>query len=150
MTMRRCVKLRLSPKKLLLLLRVAAAAIVLCFLLRIINFPRLIKILGLKEHVLQDDDCQIRDIIQAINLLSGTRFFVIRNNCLKKTLLLYYFLRRAGLKGLAINIGINKVAGKLAGHSWLTLNNEIFLDNYDNVSIYEVIYSTKTNNQCDH
>lgn len=145
MTMPRSCQARVMLNKVLLLGQVAAAAIVLCFLLRFIKFPRLMQVVaGKKDCQPEAGESAMKDIIRAISLLSGCRLFVIRNNCLKKTLLLYFFLPRAGLRGLAVNISVHNAAGKLAGHSWLMLSNKIFLDDERHIRNFAVIYSTQT------
>jgi hypothetical protein len=46
---------------------------------------------------------------------------ILKGACLKRSLILYRFLRKEGLQ-VVINIGVAKEDGDLIGHSWLTLD----------------------------
>lgn len=61
-----------------------------------------------------------------ILLLARNRLF-LKNSCLKRSLLLYHFLRKHGAE-VSIHFGVKKIDGYLAGHSWLTQNGNLLAD----------------------
>lgn len=124
-----------------LFIRILFIALLLSTLLPLLKFPNLISRINHIQRTKPTKD-DISDIIQIIGLISSCRFLVIRNNCFKKSLLYYYFLGKAGVHNLEIVIGINKTHGKLLGHSWLILDNRLYLEDEENVKEYKVIYSS--------
>lgn len=86
-------------------------------------------------------------IVRYTDYLLSKNFWVYRKTCLKRSLVLYHFLRPA-LRGLAICFGVrtkgdsagNKREG-LDGHAWLTCSGEVFLEeNPDLIKKYIVTY----------
>ena len=72
-------------------------------------------------------DLSAERIIQlGVLLLKRNRLF-LKNTCLKRSLLLYYFLRKNGIE-VRIHFGVKKLKGYLAGHSWLTQNGNLIAD----------------------
>ena len=49
-----------------------------------------------------------------------------RESCLKRSLILYKFLREKGID-VKINIGVKKEVKEVRGHAWLTLNGKPYL-----------------------
>lgn len=87
-------------------------------------------------------EAELDELIRIIDRVARSKLFVVRNNCLKKGLLFYYYLLRAGVHGVAIHIGVNKIDSRLDGHCWLTVDGRLFRDSTDKVSEYRVIYSS--------
>nr|MBU1328194.1 lasso peptide biosynthesis B2 protein [Candidatus Omnitrophota bacterium] len=53
-------------------------------------------------------------------------FFSRRGTCLKRSLILYKFLREKGIE-VRINIGVKGDNKKIYGHAWLTLDDKPYL-----------------------
>ncbi|MCC2685184.1 MAG: hypothetical protein K0R75_2083 [Paenibacillaceae bacterium] len=118
-----------------------ALAIGLACLLPWVKLPRLLAAIEARRST----EAPVADVHTEIALLdriARCKFFVIRNNCLKKSLLFYYYLLQTGVTGVAIHLGVDKRGGKLAGHCWLTLNGQVFQDTEQFVSNYKVIYTS--------
>lgn len=111
-------------------------------LLPFVKFPRLLNWLESKRSYRRIQEDELRSLIRILNKITRYRYFLIRNNCLRKNLVFYYFLIRAGVKGVRIHIGISKKDSKLDGHCWLTLDGALFQDTEESVSKYAVIYSS--------
>lgn len=61
--------------------------------------------------------------------------------CLRRSLVRYYFLRRAGLP-VVIHFGARlKETRDIGGHAWLTLNNEPYYEASENYLGFVVMYS---------
>jgi len=116
------------------------AATVVWLLLPFIKLPRLLRAIESRQRDARLPEQELRARIDALHSIASARFFVIRKNCLKKSLLLYYFLLRYGVKNVAIRIGVDKRDGRLDGHAWLTVEGKPLLDSEEFVSRYKVIY----------
>ncbi len=70
----------------------------------------------------------ISKITKYLDLLFKLRvpFFSRKGPCLKRSLILYKFLREKGVE-VRINIGIKGSNKKIYGHAWLTLNDKPYL-----------------------
>jgi hypothetical protein len=90
----------------------------------------------------------ISKIVKFTDYILSRNFWIYRNTCLKRSLVLYHFLR-----GLGINVHIcfgvryngmspNKEAEKkLEGHAWLLYNGDIFLErNTESTKAYKMTY----------
>lgn len=64
----------------------------------------------------------------------------LKNYCYVRSLILYYFLNKAGL-AVKINFGVKDSSRKIKGHGWLTLNNKIYLDDEKLCRDFKVVYS---------
>lgn len=125
-----------------LYVRIMLAAVWINCLLAFAKLPRVLAVLeARKRHVRADEDA-IRLTVRTIERIARLQLFVIRNNCLRKSLLLYYFLLRAGVDGVKIHIGISKKGSRLEGHCWLTRNGGVYLDSEQTTAHYKVIYSS--------
>ncbi len=67
-------------------------------------------------------------IIKYLDLFFKLRvpFFSRRGTCLKRSLVLYKFLREKGVE-VRINIGVKGDSEKIYGHAWLTLDGKLYL-----------------------
>jgi hypothetical protein len=129
-----------NPKDLLLLLQIAALASVLPLLLRWIKLRALLRVLKPWNRVARVEGQQVDKIVRFTNFILG-KGFTGKRTCLTKSLILYHFLKRAGVN-VEINFGIRKGKG-LAGHSWLTYQGSPYLDNEESTRDFEVIYSSE-------
>ncbi len=129
-----------NPRDLLLLLRIAALASLLPFLQRWMTFPTLLRVLKPWKLVAPPERQQIDKIVHFANFVLG-KGFSGKRTCLKESLLLYHFLKRAGVD-VEMNIGIRKAKG-LMGHSWLTYQGSSYLDHEESAKDFQVIYSSE-------
>lgn len=127
-----------NPKDLWLLLRIAAMASILPLLLRWMRLPTLLKVLQSRNSVAAPEKEQIDKIVRFSNFVFGRNVLAGKSSCLKRSLLLYHFLGKAGME-VELNFGIKKGNG-LLGHCWLTSGGKIYLDNEDHITNFEVIY----------
>lgn len=63
-------------------------------------------------------DSQRQKVIRFANYWFSRKSIAARNTCLKRSLILYYFLNRGGA-AVKICLGVKKENGRLTGHSWL-------------------------------
>jgi hypothetical protein len=79
----------------------------------------------------------IRQIVDALTALGAGRPLGI---CLRRSLLRYYFLRRAGLP-LVIHFGARRLGGDIAGHAWLTLAGQPYYEKPEHVLLHTLMWS---------
>lgn len=60
--------------------------------------------------------------------------------CLRRSLLRYYFLRRAGLP-LVIHFGARRLDEDIAGHAWLTLDGQPYHEKAEHVLAHTLMWS---------
>ncbi len=73
------------------------------------------------------------------------KYFVIRKNCFKKSLLFYYWLHRFGVKNVQLIIGAFLEDEKIHGHAWITINDEVFFDTVSKIKDYHITFTTGVN-----
>lgn len=79
----------------------------------------------------------IRQIVDATTAFGIGRPLGI---CLRRSLLRYHFLRRAGLP-VKVHFGARRLGEGIGGHAWLTLHGEPYYENPDNYLRYIIMYS---------
>ncbi len=124
----------------ILYIRTSAAALRICFMLKLFTFERLQKIIGKKPGSRNKDSGDTDRIIEAVKKISSLRLFVIRDNCLKRSLLLYYLLKKTGCRNIVLYIGVMKENGVLKGHGWVEYDDRLLLDDAWFVRQYRVIH----------
>jgi hypothetical protein len=83
------------------------------------------------------DPQAIREIVDALTAFGAGRPLGI---CLRRSLLRYHFLRRAGLP-VVVNFGARRLGDALGGHAWLTLNGEPYHEPPENYQRYALMLS---------
>lgn len=83
------------------------------------------------------DPRTIREIVDALTAFGAGRPLGI---CLRRSLLRYYFLRRAGLP-VVVNFGARRLGDALGGHAWLTLDGEPYYEPPENYQRYVLMLS---------
>jgi hypothetical protein len=139
-----------SPRDVLLFLRMSLLVIALPSLLRFLSIPRLMKLLTPRRNTaLHDPAGNVGDkITKYTDYLLSRNFWMFRSTCLRRSLVLYHFLRREGLdvricfgvcyKGALRQEGSGK---ELEGHAWLLHKGEVFLErNAAMVRDYTITY----------
>jgi hypothetical protein len=71
------------------------------------------------------DPDTMRQIVDALTAFGAGRPLGI---CLRRSLLRYHFLRRAGLP-LVIHFGARRLGDDIGGHAWLTLDGQPYHEN---------------------
>lgn len=79
----------------------------------------------------------IRQIVDALAAFGAGRPLGI---CLRKSLLRYYFLRRAGLP-VTIHFGARRLGERLGGHAWLTLDGQPYYETPEHYLNYVLMFS---------
>lgn len=80
-----------------------------------------------KRHCNSNSQSTSSRINQLGSFLLKRDCLFLKKTCLKRSLLLYYFLRKNGIE-VQIHFGVKKCGSYLAGHSWLTLKGNLFMD----------------------
>ena len=131
-----------KSKSTLLICQVIIVSFWIRYLLSFKKLPRVLELIESKKREVQMEKEAMQHLISILMMISRWKFFVIRNNCLKKNLLIYYFLLRFGMKDLQIFIGVRKLDLNLDGHCWLTKRGHVFLEPEESVEKYNIIYSS--------
>ncbi len=134
--------LQKKASRYLLLIKIIIAGVILTLLLKLIKFGKLAKLLESKRVKYKGKD-KINELIELVDKVSRARFFLIRKNCYKKCLLLYYFLNKTDCENLVLAIGISKINGKLQGHSWVIFNNQLLLDDKEFIKNYKIMHTLR-------
>ena len=83
------------------------------------------------------DPDTMRQIVDALTALGAGRPLGI---CLRRSLLRYYFLRRAGLP-LVIHFGDRRLGEDIAGHAWLTLDGQPYHEKPEHIWVHTLMWS---------
>lgn len=119
-----------SFRDVFLLLRIFLFAAILPFLIKFIKMQQLIYFLNIKSannrNYLEDKIVKYTDYILTRN------FMFCKKTCLNRSIILYRFLNKAGIK-VTLNIGIKRVLSgskktDLQGHAWLTCNDNYYAE----------------------
>jgi hypothetical protein len=79
----------------------------------------------------------IRHIVDSLTAFGAGRPLGI---CLRRSLLRYYFLRRAGLP-LVIHFGARRLGDDIAGHAWLTLDGLPYYERPEHIQVHMLMWS---------
>jgi hypothetical protein len=135
----------------LLFIRIIFLAAVLRAMLRLLSIPRLMKLLT--PRTISDSRNPATDevrekIVKYTDYIFGLNFWMFKNTCLRRSLVLYHFLRQAGID-VQICFGVRYKedsqqegsSKELEGHAWLLYKGDIFLErNAAMASEYTVTY----------
>jgi hypothetical protein len=119
-----------NPRNALLFLRITCVDLLFALLLRMLGPRNLFRFLPLKVKEQRQNSDRINKIVRYTDFLVHSGVPVLKGACLKRSLLLYYFLRQKGVP-VVINIGVTKENGNLIGHSWLTLDGNLYCEKSD-------------------
>ena len=115
-------------------------ASLLPILLRLFSLPSIMRYLTPAKTEDNEVPWKIDLIVKAVNKILGAGFFIYHPTCLKKSLILYHFLKKAGMN-VVIHFGVRKRDGALDGHSWITKKGKRIYDNLDTVDDFSITYS---------
>ncbi len=79
----------------------------------------------------------MRRIVDALTACGAGRPLGI---CLRRSLLRYYFLRRAGLP-LVIHFGARRLGDDIAGHAWLSLDGQPYHERPEHTQLHTLMWS---------
>jgi hypothetical protein len=140
-----------SYYEVLLFLQIFSLITVLPFLIKVLTLPRLMNTLTPRVKTLDDRhnrrELEVR-IIKYTDYILSRNFWVYKITCLKRSLILYHFLRKAGCC-VQICFGVRRKAGSadssgekaIEGHAWLLYNGNIYLErNSEIAKKYAVAY----------
>jgi hypothetical protein len=127
-----------SPGDLWLFMRIFGLITLLPVLVKYQSIPALLKTLtpgGNNSGQNQDVDFLIEKIVKYTDYILGYNWLFYKNTCLKRSLVLYHFLRKHGIE-VHICLGVKKGESLgevdsekiLQGHAWLTYDGNIFLE----------------------
>jgi len=139
-----------SFEEIWLFIRIFLLVTVLPAMLRLFSLPMLMEMLTPRDlRVCKDQDSESRDkIVKFADYLLNRNFWIFRSTCLKRSLILYHFLRKLGIN-LHVCFGVKyngklpdrKTQKKLEGHAWLFYNGNIFLErNAEVTKTYKLTY----------
>ena len=83
------------------------------------------------------DTDTIRQIADAVTAFGAGRPLGI---CLRRSLLRYYFLRRADMP-VVVNFGARRLGERIGGHAWLTLNDQPYYEAPEHYLNYALMFS---------
>ena len=123
---------------------------ILPLLLRFMSLSRLLAFLTSNDvNVCRNSDMEkVQDrIVKYTDYILSRNFWIYRHSCLKRSLVLYHFLRKSGIN-VSIRVGVRYVGTlpygedkKLEGHAWLVCGDEYYLENnIEEAKTCKVIY----------
>src|SRR4030067_1403783 len=134
--------MQINIRSMTLFFKIGLLVIALPVMTKVFSLPKLMEILTPKRNKKTFLQEEIELIIHFTDLILNQRFFIFHPTCLKKSLVLYHFLNKHGLK-VVMNFGVkkDKKSDKLDGHGWLTLDDKPFLESYNPLDFFKVVYS---------
>jgi hypothetical protein len=111
---------------------------ILPLMLRLFSLPKLMKMFtprDLKVYESFDIEELKCKVIKFTDYVLSRKYLRCKNTCLRRSLVLYYFLRKFGIN-VTMRFGVrynemqpaSHTQKKLDGHAWLLYNREIFLE----------------------
>lgn len=122
---------------------------ILPLLIKLLSIPKLMKVLTPGDLIVYKNISSEKakeKVIKFTDYILSRNFWIYKSICLKRSLVLYHFLRKIGIN-VHIFFGVrckNEIMGrekKLEGHAWLVYNGDIFLErNIEMTKTYKVTY----------
>ena len=140
-----------SFKDIWLFIQIFLLATLLPVMLRLLSLSRLMRILTPADKTVPNHmDLEKRKdkIVKYTDYILGRHFWIYKSICLKRSLILYHFLRQLGIKvhicfGVKYNEALTdkEAKKKLEGHAWLLYKGDIFLEkNIEAAKTYQMTY----------
>lgn len=132
-----------SFEEIWLFIQIFLLATVLPFLLKFLSLPRVMKMLAPRNlKVCRNMDLEkLKDkIVKFTDYILGRNFLTYKSACLKRSLVLYHFLRKSKINvhicfGVKYNkLSDNETKEKLEGHAWLLYQENIFLERNEEIT----------------
>jgi hypothetical protein len=120
---------------------------VLPFPIKFLSLPTLLRILTPlepKAHRGRNLETIKNKMVKFTDYIFGSNLCIYQPTCLKRSLVLYHFLRKAGFS-VHICFGVRfpnkEEKNRLEGHAWLVYNGEVFLEkSIEMTKTYKVTY----------
>lgn len=137
--------------EILLFIQILLLATILPAMLRLLSLPRLFKMLtpsDLKICNHQNIERRKDTIVKFTDYIFSRNFWIYKKTCLKRSLILYHFLRKLGII-VHVCFGVRydehfsdrEAKRKLEAHAWLVYHGKTFLEKTtDFTESYKVIY----------
>ncbi len=130
-----------------LFISILSLVTVLPFLIKLLSLSTLLRILTPVEpeaHKGRNLETVKNKIVRFTDYIFGSNLCIYQPTCLRRSLVLYHFLRKAGFS-IHICFGVRfpsrEEKNRLEGHAWLTYNGEVFLEkNIEMTKTYKVTY----------
>jgi len=130
-----------SPDELFLILRITGFLGALPMLIRFKSIQEVVRTITPEKRGVTRSPLTLERVIYLCErLLRIFQKYRYKYSCLKRSLLLYHFLRYYQIP-VEINFGVMWADGGLTGHSWLTLNNDLYLEPKAKVDQFTHIFS---------
>ena len=120
---------------------------VLQLFIRVFRLPRLMEWLtpsAVRLRSGENPEHKRQKIIKFADYILDRNFWIYRKTCLKRSLLLYRFLRQAGIDVqlcLGVKVIHDGTRKNLQGHSWLVYKDDIFLEkDIETTKTFKVTY----------
>jgi len=124
-------------KDIALILRIMRYVFILPSWLATKSLPEVLRLLTQPQSAIH---LPLRRVIVYSLFWTSLRIPSLQNYCLRRSLILYKFLREAGVD-VAINIGVRiDERGRLSGHSWLTLAGKPYLTRPETASRFKPLF----------
>jgi hypothetical protein len=130
---------------------------VLPFLVKLLSLPRLMTVLtpgDLRQHKnldIQHKNLDIEKVVKFTDYILGLNLWIYKTTCLKRSLVLYHFLRKLGMNVhicFGVKLPDRESRKKLEGHAWLLYNGDIFLErDIEMTKTYKVTYCFPERNE---
>lgn len=124
----------LRPLEWVMVLKVVGLLPVLLLLQRMLPLPRLLALFDASSRSSErapSGDASAGDPHRLAWLTTGTlRLLLRRDYCMKRSILLFRFLRQRGYP-VRIHFGVGRQGASLTGHAWLTLHGKPFAEAVD-------------------
>lgn len=141
-----------SLKEVELFIRIFFLITILPFLIRFLSISKLMEFLtprDLKVYKNEHSEKTKDKVVKFTDYILRLNIWIYKTTCLKRSLILYHFLRKAGINvhicfGVRFNdekLPDREAQKKLEGHAWLLYNGDIFLEgNTEMTKTYKVTY----------
>lgn len=126
---RQVVRAFRRPSKLILYVEIALVALAVPLLARL-KLPRLATLLGRGRAASAPGPACIDDVVASVDAVLQFAAALIRPTCITRGLVLYHFLRRAGLD-VRLCFGAGYPQGQFEAHCWLVYEEKPFLEPRD-------------------
>ncbi|HMA77404.1 MAG TPA: lasso peptide biosynthesis B2 protein [Candidatus Krumholzibacteriaceae bacterium] len=130
-----------SPREFILVLHIFSFMLILPFMIKIFKIHKLVSIITPGKTHYTDNSLTLERVIYLCRRIQFILTKIgIKYSCLKRSLLLFRFLRYYG-QPVIINFGVKWEDGNLTGHSWLSLDNKTYMEPEGKVEKFKLFFS---------
>jgi hypothetical protein len=127
------------------------------FLIKVLSIPRLMTLITPKEtktYKKLNTEGLMERVVKYTDFILGLNFLIYKPKCLKRSIILYHYLRQAGISvyicfGVRLNDRNTDMLSteRLEGHAWLLHDGQIFLEkDIEMTKTYKMTFRFPTNN----